>query len=86
MAKPATKTPSERTAESRAVKIANGYAQKNWLLPPAALRDLAKITKRDGCSETDAVARALAHFADPHAQLNNTELARLVSVRLTGRG
>lgn len=73
---------SERTAKSRAARIAAGYVQKNWLLSPAALRDLDHITARDGGTETGAVERALAALARPGKEPSNAELARLVARRL----
>jgi hypothetical protein len=76
------KSASERTAESRAAKIAAGYAQKNFLLRPAALADLERITTRDGCTETEAIERALAALARPGREPSNAELAALVARRL----
>jgi hypothetical protein len=76
------KTASERTAQSRAAKIAEGYVQKNFLLPPEALAALAWIKKRDGGTETEAVERALAALAKPGREPSNAELARLVARRL----
>lgn len=56
----AARSASERATESRANKKAAGYGSKTFLLPPAALADLAALAARDGLSETDAVAAALA--------------------------
>ncbi len=71
--------------ESRAAKLAKGFAQKAWLLPPEALRDLAAITKREGCNETEAVVRALAALASPTDEPSNRELIRLLGARLKVR-
>lgn len=76
------KTPSERTAESRAAKIAQGYAQKNWLLSPAGLRALAAICRRDGVTETEAVERSLDAYSKPDAELSNEEILTLLKRRL----
>lgn len=78
MAKPSTRTKNE----SRAAKVAQGYVQKAWLLSPGALKALAKITRRDGTTETDAVARALDAYANPDLEPSNDELVAMVKARL----
>jgi len=65
--KPQAKTASARAAESRAAKLAAGYASKTYLLPPAALAHLATLTARDDVAEAEAVTRALALAAEPGA-------------------
>lgn len=62
-AKGASRTPSERAAAHRADLLAKGYRQKNLLVSPAALEALAKVTSREGCTEADAVQRALGYRA-----------------------
>ncbi|GAM99089.1 hypothetical protein U91I_02729 [alpha proteobacterium U9-1i] len=79
-------TPSERTAASRAAKVASGYRQKAFLLPPAALRDLDAITKRDGCTEIEALTGALANFARPdRREPSDRDLIRMLEARLSKR-
>lgn len=85
MAKRSTKPPksaSERATDRRADLIKQGWAQKNWLLPPAALADLAALTERDGSTEAEAVAKALRVARDRKAEPTNAELAAMVSRRL----
>jgi hypothetical protein len=78
------KSASDRATESRAAKLAAGYVAKSWLLPPAAAADLAALIERDGCSETEAVTRALRVARDRHAEPSNAELAAMVARRLKG--
>lgn len=79
-----TKSASDRAQESRAAKIAAGYAAKSYLLPPQAIKDLARITERDGCSEVEAVESALAVLAASNREPSNAQLAALVTRRLKG--
>lgn len=70
--------------ESRDAKLAQGWAQKGFLLPPRALADLAAAVKRDGGTEAEAVARALAQLAkgDSVDAIPNSRLIKLVAKRL----
>lgn len=61
---------NERTAARRADLIAKGWAQKNWLLPPAALANLAALVEREGCTEAEAVERPPAHRARSQRRAN----------------
>lgn len=77
------KAKASKTAnESRAAKLAKGYAQKAFLLPPAAIKALDRIAARDGVTDTEAVARAIEAYASETNEISNAELVRLVSRRL----
>lgn len=81
-AKKRTKSASDRATESRAAKLAAGFAAKSYLLSPRALSDLERITARDGCSETEAVEAALAVLAKSNREPSNAQLAAMVARRL----
>ena len=81
---PKSKSASERTAERRAELIAKGWKQKNYLLSPKALADLAAVKVRDGGDEVAIVERALAVLRDRNSEPSNAELAALVARRLKG--
>ena len=51
---------SDRVAEWRKDKLAEGYKQKAFLLPPKAIKDLDRIAKRDELTEVQAIAMALS--------------------------
>lgn len=83
MAKKSGKSASQRTAESRAAKLAKGWAQKNLLLAPDALADLAKLARRyPDLSETEIVSRSLAAYAQPETDPSDDELVSMLAHRL----
>ncbi len=85
MAKKSTKSASERAQESRAAKIAAGYAAKSWLLSPAAQADLATIVEREECTEGEAVEIALAKAVGKGREPSELELARALVRKLEKR-
>lgn len=71
-----------KTNESRAAKLAKGYAQKAWLVSPAGQRALAAICRRDDITETEAMERAFAAYASPRSELTAEELLALLKRRI----
>jgi hypothetical protein len=59
---PPARTATERSADSRAARMAQGARIVSAVLPPDAVRALERICQRRGLTVTQAIAAALLAF------------------------